>query len=378
VVYFVENGVYTEAIDIDAADPDLAWESATVLAFPLSRFMTGTEVVAMTAYDEQGLESVYSNTRSITAASPTPTPEPTPTPGPLTVTGMSSALSSPQRVGTSIQFTMHATGGSGTLEYRWWIQNSAGTWTMVRDFGTSASYTWTPTAAESDARVGVWVRGSGNPEAVHYYSIPFVVNDPVAPGPLTVTGMSSALSSPQTVGTPIRFTTHAAGGSGTLEYRWWIQNSAGTWTMVRDFGTSASYTWTPTTVESAARVGVWVRASNNPTAVQYYSIPFAVSAAPAAAPLIVTGISSALSSPQRVGTSIQFTTHAAGGAGTLEYRWWIQNSAGTWTMVRDFGTSASYTWTPTTVESAARVGVWVRGSGNPEAVHYYSIPFVVR
>ncbi len=50
-------------------------------------------------------------------------------------------------------------------------------WTMVPDWGGSNSFAWTPTTANANYRVGVWLRSVGNstntPEA--FGSIPFAI-----------------------------------------------------------------------------------------------------------------------------------------------------------------------------------------------------------
>ena len=51
----------------------------------------------------------------------------------------------PQMVGTTINFTANATGGSGSYEYRWWLSDDGGSdWTLFRDWQAGNTFDWTP------------------------------------------------------------------------------------------------------------------------------------------------------------------------------------------------------------------------------------------
>ena len=66
--------------------------------------------------------------------------------GPLTITGLTSSLSSPQSVGTSITFFTGATGGRGPYQFKWLVLKDT-TWTVVGNWSSSNTYTWRPTTA---------------------------------------------------------------------------------------------------------------------------------------------------------------------------------------------------------------------------------------
>lgn len=63
----------------------------------------------------------------------------------------------PQVAGTAITFTAAATGGTGTYQYKWWVLD--GRWLVLRDWASSNTYTWVPTAGKPYL-VAVWVRES--------------------------------------------------------------------------------------------------------------------------------------------------------------------------------------------------------------------------
>ena len=115
-------------------------------------------------------------------SSPTPTPTPAPAPPPpapttepLVVTSLTSSLPSRQAPGTSITFTAVATGGTAPYQYKWWIFDGT-TWRLARDWSTSSTFVWTPTAPDA-YRIGVWVRDARTTADVGManYSVPFRV-----------------------------------------------------------------------------------------------------------------------------------------------------------------------------------------------------------
>src|SRR5438270_628787 len=67
---------------------------------------------------------------------------------------------SPQAAGTTITFTANASGGTAPYQYKWWLK-SGSTWSMVKDWSSSATYAWTPGTANSYV-VEVWGRSAGN------------------------------------------------------------------------------------------------------------------------------------------------------------------------------------------------------------------------
>jgi hypothetical protein len=177
---------------------------------------------------------------------------------PLVLASFTADKASPQIAGTPITATATPSGGGGSYQYRWWL-GQGGTWTLLQDWTASNAYTWTPSAPGSYT-LHVWVRStgtSGNPPEA-YGSLPFTVT----PAPLpTVSTPTAAPASPQLAGTPITFTATASGGVAPLQYKWFVA-LGGVWTLGRDWGTSNTFPWTPTTA-GAYSIQVWVRNSGS-------------------------------------------------------------------------------------------------------------------
>lgn len=70
----------------------------------------------------------------------------------------------PAKAGTTIKWTVAASGGTGPLEYQFW-RRDAGGWMMVQDYGMSNTYTWSTVPGEAGKyAIQVWVRSSGSTE----------------------------------------------------------------------------------------------------------------------------------------------------------------------------------------------------------------------
>jgi hypothetical protein len=139
----------------------------------------------------------------------------------------------PKPPGTSIVFT--AAGGPAPLQYKFWLYDlTAKTWTLLRDYSPRNSVTWRPVIGGSFF-VQAWVRSAGssaNYDAWRNSSV-FQVT---APPTLAVTGSAPC---PLTVGAPVVLTASTTGGVAPIEYKFWLRNqTAATWTLLRDYATT--------------------------------------------------------------------------------------------------------------------------------------------
>ena len=195
---------------------------------------------------------------------------------------------------------------------------------------------------------------------------------PITAGPLAITSLTTNLAGPQAPGSVISFTADASGGTAPYQYKWWVL-SGGVWTMAREWGSSATLNWQPTTAGSYV-VAVWGRnagvtadASQALAQVPYdisNSIggSYAQSASPANfAQLTLSSLTSNLASPQVPGTTVTFSAAASGGTAPYQYKWWLSDGTA-WSVVRDWNTSPSMTWRPTTA-GPYTVAVWARNAG---------------
>lgn len=293
----------------------------------------------------------------------------------------------PQAPGTTIAWTASATGGANP-QYKFQLFDGA-TWSTVRDWSASDTYTWTPAAAGANYRVSVWARSGGSNEVYEaadegYFAIAApVVTAPVvtapapapAPAPTTPTAtvplarvsavaLATNLAPPQAANTTITWTATAVGGSSP-QYKWQFFDGA-TWSTVRDWNASNTFVWTPAAANANYRMSVWARSGGS---TEYYEAAtesyFAVT--PATAPVgRVTAVSltTNVASPQTPNTAITWTATAVGG-GAAQFKWVFFDGAN-WSTVREWSTQNTFVWTPTAANANYRMSVWARGAGSSE------------
>jgi hypothetical protein len=207
---------------------------------------------------------------------------------------------------------------------------------------------------------------------------------------LTLTSLTANLSAPRPPGSTVTFAAAATGGTAPYRFKWWFWNGA-TWTALRDWSTSNTFAWTPSTPNPNAAVGVWVRGAGE-TADQPSGYPASTAAAksvpfPIQAPVLtLKSLTANLSAPQPPGTSVTFTAAASGGTTPYQFKWWLWNGKA-WTALGSWSTSNTFAWVQSTPSPNYRVGAWVRSAGETvdrpsgyptNSGAYTSIPFPIQ
>src|SRR5437588_206769 len=149
---------------------------------------------------------------------------------PLTFSATTADKASPQAAGTTITFTANASGGTAPYQYKWWVKNGSGAWTMVQEDRKSAVEGKSGTA--NSYVIEVWGRSAGN-NADTFEAYKDLAHTITAGSPLTFSATTADKASPQTAGTTITFTANASGGTAPYQYKWWVKNGSGAWTMVQ-------------------------------------------------------------------------------------------------------------------------------------------------
>jgi len=142
--------------------------------------------------------------------------------------------------GTPITFTAAASGGIGPFEYRFWVNSGTG-FAIVQDYSAAGTFLWTPSAVGA-YDILVDVRNVGSTafrEALTKYFYYQIV-----PASATSVTLSPDLASPRAPNTLITFTAAGQGGSGTYEYRFWVNSGTG-FNIVQDYSASNALAWTP-------------------------------------------------------------------------------------------------------------------------------------
>jgi FtsP/CotA-like multicopper oxidase with cupredoxin domain len=199
----------------------LLWTPAATGAYDI---LVDARIVGSTSARETSTKIFYYQVLSSTPAAVNVTPD----------------LASPQTPGTPITFSAACLGGSGSYEYRFWINSGSG-YNIVQDFSSASKLVWTPTTTGAyDILVDARNTGSSSlreaSTKLFYYQI--------LPGAATGVIISPSLSSPQAPGTPITFSAAGQGGSGSYQYRFWVNSGSG-YNIVQDYSPASTLLWTP-------------------------------------------------------------------------------------------------------------------------------------
>jgi len=259
---------------------------------------------------------------------------------------LTSSHASPQAVGTPITISAIGNGGSGSYEYRFYLNDGSGAgFVLKQDYSPSNTWTWTP-ASSGNNDIFVEVRNAGTLVTRDAYDVIgfFQVQSSI---PATGVTLTPGAASPQTPGAPIIFTAAAQGGSGPYEYRFHLNDGSGAgYVVAQPYGPSNTFSWTPS---AAGNYDIFVEVRTAGTTVlrdayavvNFYQIKDSFPA---------TGLNLAASaaSPQASGTPITFTATGVGGSGPYEYRFHLNDGSGAgYVTVQTYGPANTYVWTPT-------------------------------
>ncbi|MCI5726841.1 MAG: hypothetical protein MR274_04790, partial [Clostridium sp.] len=195
---------------------------------------------------------------------------------------------------------------------------------------TTKTYTWKPSKAGTyTLKVAVKDSAGKITTKTKTYKIT---------NPIKITSFKTSVASPQEVGKAITLSASAT-GNGTIQYHFYaylngkvVQQSA--------LSTTKTYTWKPSKAGTyTLKVAVKDSEGKIRTTTKSYVVK-------AAEPITITSLTSSVASPQKVGTSIKFTTKATGKT-TLQYQYWVCNVDGSWTKLKSYSTTATATWKPT-------------------------------
>ncbi|MEO8431543.1 MAG: DUF1800 family protein [Acidobacteriota bacterium] len=291
----------------------------------------------------------------------------------LTVTSLTPSPTLPKPYGTTITWTANVTGATGTVEYQFWrFSAQTGTWSVVQVWGTNRTFAWTPSSTEMGTySMQVWARNQGSAAAYDgWIGTPSFVITNRLPSVVTFT---PNVTFPKQYNSSIRWTVTTTGGVGPLFYRFWRYSYAtATWVIVQDYGTSNTYTWTPTAGDIGKyALQVWLR--NNGSSTTYDGAGNSGTFDIIGPPPRIVSLSSTKTFPTPAGAPITFSTVATGGVQPLQYQYWLYHvSTGAWVVERPYSSSSTWTWTPQAADAGNYyLQVWVRNAGETVAYDVY-------
>jgi spore germination protein YaaH len=283
-------------------------------------------------------------------------------------TSMSASASPPSSasVGTPVTVTGSAT-GCPNPSYEFWLLPPGGTWFVAQGYSTRAAFSWiTGGKAAGSYRFSVWARDASSSAAYDAFS--------AFQYPLTLatcTGMT-ATASPATsanVGSTVTVT-GAATGCPNPQYEFWLLPPGGIWAVARGYSSNAGFTWnTAGKPQGSYRFSVWARdASSSASYDAFSAFQYSLAVVPC------TGMSATTSpaTSATAGTTVT-VTGAATGCPNPQYQFYLLPPGGTWTLVRGYQPSASFTWNTAGLPAGTyRFSVWARDASSSASYDAFS------
>jgi spore germination protein YaaH len=251
---------------------------------------------------------------------------------------LSTNIPSPQPIGSTIVLSGSASCLS-TPTFRFWVRDLTGRWTIVRDYSTVTTFSWNTTGL-ADGVYGLEVDARDLGSTAPYETVAnlnFLVDT------CSSARLATSKASPQAPGVPVVLTATSS-CMGTAEYRFWVRDLTGRWTIVQDYSATSTFTWN-TSREIMGTYGLEVDVRNHGSLAVYESVAnltFTLYATPCTAAHLVTDKASG----QAPGTVVTLTGSATCG-GAPQYRFWVRDLTGRWTIVQDFSSATTCAWNTT-------------------------------
>jgi hypothetical protein len=324
--------------------------SGTNLSYVVNNLVPGQKYYfAVQARSADGLTSPYSEEVSTTIPAATPT-----------INTLSWNVTGAASTGSTITWSASATGGSGPLEYKFLLYTkTTDSWQVIQDYSTTSTLSWTPTQPGTYA-LQVWVRAVGSTATYEAWRSTGYFD--VATPAVHVTSLTAQPAAPVRPGDSVRFTAVASGGSGTLNYAFWLLDTAtGVWSSLRGYAADNQVTWTAGAVGRYA-VQVWVRdASSSKT----YDAWLGNATVRVTDKVEVQSLTPNVAGPVSVGTPVTWSA-VAGGAANIEYSFWAYRAeTNQWSVLQQYGPSSSVVWAPS-APGTYGFQVWARQVGSSQ------------
>lgn len=246
-------------------------------------------------------------------------------------------VGTPLTAGKAISISSAAKSSNQAL-YKFHVQDKkSGTWTVIKDYSSISSTTWTP-KTEGSYRVVVHVRDSKSNASYDSYTYKDVVVN---------SGISKAKVSAMTVGNPLVIgssTIVKATASSHNEplYKYLLGNrTTNEWTVLKDYSTSSSYSWVPQK-EGTFRVVVHVKDSKSTASYDSYDYrDVGVSSAYTAfAKSLNVKKMAYVGYKETISGSAESTSHAL-------YKFFLNNrDTGEWITLQEYASNSKLSYTP--------------------------------
>ena len=279
---------------------------------------TGTYSVIIKVKDANG--TVVSKSFTVTVKEAT-----------TTLTNSSTISATSIAKGNSVTMTGKASGGTSPYQYAMVVKHStADTWTTLKAYNTTATKTWTP-AKTGTYTVQIKVKDASGTAVTKSFTL--TVKD------AALTNSSTISATSITKGQSVTMTGKASGGTSPYQYAMVVKHStASTWTTLKAYNTTATKTWTPAKTGTYT-VQIKVKDASGTAVTKSFTLTVKDAALTNSSTISATSITK--------GSSVAMVGKASGGTSPYQYAMVVKHStADTWTILKNYDTTATKTWTP--------------------------------
>lgn len=282
--------------------------------------------------------------------------------------GLTLSPTSPGVPGTAVTLTGASTCQTGTPEYKFWVRAPGGSWTIQCDWQSGTTCAWDTTALPLGVyEFNLWTRAQGSTDFYEGYTGVPTFELVAATGCVSST-IAASPSSPQFVGTPLTLSSSAVCTSGlTPHFQFWAKPPGGSWAIVCPWQSASTCPFTPNSAGDW-ELSTWTRSSGSAALYEGYSPVLSYHAGG-----LGTCGSGSLTATPGTGSTVDLTgVGTCSGAATSEYKYWVRNPAGTWSVACNW-LAGSCAWDTTGLpEGQYTLQVWTRARGSSAYYEGYS------
>lgn len=252
------------------------------------------------------------------------------------------------KVGKKVKLTAQASGGSGDYTYKFILTDNKGNWYKIKDYSKDNTSTWTP-GVVGDKTLYVDVKDSKDA----YVRVGLAMK-------VTTLNVNFTVSPEKTakVGSNVKLTAQASGGSGDYTYKFIVTDNKGNWYKIKDYSKDNTTTWVPGVVGNKT-LYVDVKDSEG----FYKRVEFPIEVIKQTEKLRVK-FTSKSDDTVKLGDKVKLTAQATGGTGNYFYQFVVCNPDNNWYRIRGYEKDNSCFWTPKMVGKTMLYVDTVDGNGN--------------
>ncbi|NFA37491.1 N-acetylmuramoyl-L-alanine amidase [Clostridium botulinum] len=253
-------------------------------------------------------------------------------------------------VGKSYVIKGYGNSENGVL-YQFWVKDlSTNSWTMIRDYGETNSFNYTPTKA-GKYLIGIHVKDKYSKENLDdfIYENYTVTVSKAKLEKVEVSYDGNVITNGE-IGVGKSYVIKGYGNSenGVL-YQFWVKDlSTNSWTMIRDYGETNSFNYTPTKAGKYL-IGIHVKDKYSKENLDDFIYEnYTVTVSKAKLEKVEVSYNGSVITDGEIGVGKSYVIKGYGNSenGVL-YQFWVKDlSTNSWTMIRDYGETNSFNYTP--------------------------------